>query len=93
MTLPPELEIVLRHGPGGNNHHRVVATEADLCLRSELFSDLRLETPDGIVGCHQTLLAPLSPLLSSIFTSFPPFPGMVHTVVLPIQVDIVKSVL
>jgi len=94
MPLPPNLQLVLRHGPGGSyNHHRVVTTEADLCLSSELFSDLILETPDGMTGCHQTLLAPLSPLLSSILASYPAFPGLVHTVVLPIKVDIVKSVL
>jgi len=94
MPLPPNLQLVLRHGPGGNfNHHRVVSTEAGFCLSSELFSDLMLETPDGMVGCHQTLLAPLSPLLSSILASYPPFPGMVHTVVLPIKADTVKSVL
>jgi len=92
MPLPPNLQLVLRHGPGGHDHHRVV-TQADYCLSSELFSDLRLETPDGVIGCHQSLLAPLSPLLSSILASYPPTPGLVHTVVLPIKVDIVKSVL
>ena len=93
MPLPPNLQLMLQHGLGGYNHHRVVSTEADICLGSELFSDLRLESPDGVVGCHQSLLAPLSPLLRSILASYPPFPGLVHTVVLPIKVDIVKSVL
>ena len=83
MPLPSSLQLVLRHGPGGHyNHHRVVTTEADLCLSSELFSDLRLETPDGVIGCHQILLAPLSPLLGSILDSYPSFPGLVHTCLL-----------
>ena len=94
MPLPSSLQLVLRHGPEGhNNHHRVVSTEADLCLSSELFSDLRLETPDGVIGSHQTLLAPLSPLLRSILDSYPSFPGLVHTVVLPVKLDTVKSLL
>ena len=93
MPLPPNLQLRLQHGLGSYNHHRVVSTEADICLGSELFSDLRLESPDGVVGCHQSLLAPLSPLLRSILASYPPFPGLVHTVVLPIKVDTVKNVL
>jgi len=88
------LQLLLRPTPGGlQDHHCFLSTQADLSLRSELFSDLVIVTPDGPVSCHQSLLAPLSPLLRSLLSSYPPFPGLVHTVVIPIKILTVKNIL
>jgi len=88
------IQLVLRPSPGGqHNHHSIVTTQADLCLDSELLSDLRIECPDGTILSHQSLLAPLSPLLSSVMGSYLPFPGLIHTIMMPIKMETMKSIL
>jgi aspartate carbamoyltransferase regulatory subunit len=88
------LQLLLRPTPGGlQDHHSFLSTQADLSLRSDLFSDLVILTLDGPVSCHQSLLAPLSPLLHSLLSSYQPFPGLVHTVVIPISLLTVKNIL
>eukprot|EP00092_Neocalanus_flemingeri_P018329 GFUD01019838.1.p1 GENE.GFUD01019838.1~~GFUD01019838.1.p1 ORF type:complete len:638 (-),score=130.04 GFUD01019838.1:175-2088(-) len=88
------LQLLLRPTPGGLPKHRhFISSQADHSLRSELFFDLILQTPDGEASCHQSLLVPLSPLLSSLLSSTPSYPGLVHTVVTPLSLHTVKSIL
>jgi len=88
------LQLLLRPTTGGlPNHHNFISSQADQSLRSELFSDLILFTPDGPVSCHQSLLVPLSPLLNSLISSYPSYPGLVHTVLTPINLHTVKNIL
>jgi len=88
------LQLLLRPTPGGlHEHHNFLSAQAGLSLRSELFSDLVILTPDGSVSCHQSLLAPLSPLLCSLLSSYPPFPGLMHTLLIPIKLLTVKNIL
>jgi len=88
------LQLLIRPTLGGlRDHHSFVSRQAELSLRSELFSDLILLTPDGPISCHQSLLVPLSPLLHTLLCSFPPYPGLVHTVLAPVKLQTVKNIL
>jgi len=88
------IQLVVRPAPGGQHDlQSIVTAQADQCLGTELFSDIRIDCPDGSISCHQSLLAPLSPLLSSVMGSYLPFPGLIHTVVMPIMTETMKSIL
>jgi len=88
------LQLVLRPTPGGLKAHQgFVSTQASIDLKSHLFSDLRILTTEGPVACHSTLLAPLSPFLSSVLASYPSSPGLVHTLVMPVKRETVENIL
>ena len=94
MTLSESVEIVVRLTPQGKENHRsYLTTEAEKLLRSEQFHDLIVQSPDGTRSCHQSLLVPLSPVLSSVLGSFPPSLGQVHTLITPVRVDTVENIL
>ena len=94
MPLPSTLQLVLRPTPQGlDNHHHSVTEQAVLCLGSDLLSDLIIQTSDGSISCHQSILAPLSPFLRSILHSFPTFPGLVHTMVVPMKRKTVETIM
>ena len=94
MPLPSTLQLVLRPTPQGlDNHHHSLTEQAVLCLGSDLLSDLIIQTSDGSISCHQSILAPLSPFLRSILHSYPTFPGLVHTMVVPMTVKTVETIM
>jgi len=94
MPLPSTLQLLLRPTPIGlDEYHHSISNQAALGLGSELFSDLTIQTPDGSVSCHQSILVPLSSLLKSVLHPNPFFPGLVHTVVVPIEVKTIETIL
>jgi len=88
------LHINIRSSPGGVEEHQgFITSQAHYLLSSQLFSDLSILTPEGPVPCHSTIMIPLSPFLSSAISSYPSFPGFVHTLVVPIMRDTVEKIL
>ena len=55
--------------------------------------DLILQTPDGQVPCHISVLAPLSPLLKSVLLSYSSYPGLIHTLVVPFNLSTAKNII
>ena len=94
MPLPSTFQLVLRPTPQGlDNHYHSITEQAALCLGSDLMSDLRIQTIDGSTSCHQSILAPLSPFLKSMLHSYPTFPGLVHTVIVPMEMKTVETIM
>jgi len=92
MPLPSTLQLLLRPTPIGlDEYHQSITNQA--AYGSELFSDLTIQTPDGSVSCHQSILVPLSSLLKSVLHPNPFFPGLVHTVVVPIRLKTIETIL
>jgi len=84
----------IRSSPGGLEEHQgFITSQANYLLSSELFTDLCILTPEGPVNCHSSMIIPLSTFLSSAISSYPSFPGLVHTLFVPINSDIVEKIL
>ena len=92
LTMPiKNLNLLLRPTPGGLQTHRnFISSQADRYLKLNLFSDLILLAPDGTTSCHQSLIVPLSPLLQTLLSSYP---GLVHTIITPLSIHTVNSIL
>ena len=96
LTMPIQnLDLLVHPTPGGlqSRHSNFISSQADHSLKSDLFSDLILLNPDGVTSFHQSLIAPLSPLFKSLLTSYPSYPGLVHTIVTPINLHTVNNIL
>lgn len=72
---------------------RLVSREASLCYNSGQLSDFHILTSEGPVFCHASLLIPHSSLLRLILGTYPSFPGLVHTVVMPLEKETVKNIM
>merc|ERR1719209_745817 len=78
---------------GLSNIQRFLSREATLCYKSGQLSDLHILASEGPVFCHASVLVPHSSLLRLILGTYSSFPGLVHTVMVPLERETVKNIM